>query len=421
MTTETELKPCPIPRCGGKAETPATGDRVWCSEEGCAFARIYLPRTAWQALPRVSGELAEVVVGMRKRAEAMRNPTVRSLASNSIAGLLDQYADSIEAIAAPEAAPLPDVPPADPAAVQAGREQARRNVEQMTRQRGRPAADPPKGGGDACAKCDPTCKSPDGRTCCDSGPCVSTQPPPEPADGEHGPAWGECNSCGSRPFAWGLIRPDHKPGDQCPCCYLDDYDCDGTLVSLPRRSDAVGEVVDWMRREAAKQGRPMIHIPSQFFLAVADKLAGSAMGDSTPEECPPDCDAADCHTCGDWHQLRATSATTEPHPLFTRLAALGPVERQLMERLLGRLELGRKRYGAMDLADGRDWRAEAQEELLDGCVYMAAALEQQQAEQPATIERLCTVPRLLRCEHIRVDSMCALPLGAPCPKPEGDA
>jgi hypothetical protein len=45
--------------------------------------------------------------------------------------------------------------------------------------------------------------------------------------------WGECNNCGPRPFQWGLIRPDHKPGDQCPCCYLDDYDCDGVLVSLP--------------------------------------------------------------------------------------------------------------------------------------------------------------------------------------------
>jgi len=53
--------------------------------------------------------------------------------------------------------------------------------------------------------------------------------------------WGECNSCGSRPFQWGLVRPDHKAGDQCPCCYLDDYDCDGTLVLLESERKERGE------------------------------------------------------------------------------------------------------------------------------------------------------------------------------------
>lgn len=38
-----------------------------------------------------------------------------------------------------------------------------------------------------------------------------------------------CNSCGNRPLIWKLIRRNHKIGDQCPCCYLDDYDCDGIL------------------------------------------------------------------------------------------------------------------------------------------------------------------------------------------------
>lgn len=306
MTTETELKPCPIQGCGAAGEyLDRTKGLVSCSSELCAMHDGPVSEEAWQALPRVSGELAEVVVGMRKRAEAMRNPTVRSLASNSIAGLLDQYADSIEAIAAPEAAPLPDVPPADPASVQAGRDQGRRNVEQMTRQRGKPAATPPVG------------------------------IPSEIA-------------AAIRAEADSLLSKTAEPWSAA--------ERDANAVAMARR---------------------LHHI--------------------------------------------AVRADAIPAYLSARLAALGPVERQLMERLLGRLELGRKRYGAMDLADGRDWRAEAQEELLDGCVYMAAALEQQQAEQPATIERLCTVPRLLRCEHIRVDSMCALPLGAPCPKPEGDA
>jgi hypothetical protein len=43
----------------------------------------------------------------------------------------------------------------------------------------------------------------------------------------------ECSSCGSRPYRFELITDKHKAGDQCPCCYLDDYDCDGTLVEIP--------------------------------------------------------------------------------------------------------------------------------------------------------------------------------------------
>jgi len=52
----------------------------------------------------------------------------------------------------------------------------------------------------------------------------------------------ECNVCGKRPVQWGLLRPDAAPGDQCPCCYLDDYDCDGTLVlSEPSKENEYGQ------------------------------------------------------------------------------------------------------------------------------------------------------------------------------------
>ncbi len=61
--------------------------------------------------------------------------------------------------------------------------------------------------------------------------------------------WGfECDSCGSRPRQWELLSPDAKVGDQCPCCYLDDYDCDGRLVAVelermkPLPSDIVAAV-----------------------------------------------------------------------------------------------------------------------------------------------------------------------------------
>jgi len=50
----------------------------------------------------------------------------------------------------------------------------------------------------------------------------------------------ECNSCGSRPEQWGLLKGDEKPGDQCPCCYLDDYDCDGTLAFVKIDDDDKG-------------------------------------------------------------------------------------------------------------------------------------------------------------------------------------
>lgn len=50
--------------------------------------------------------------------------------------------------------------------------------------------------------------------------------------GRDNAVWGlECDSCGARPRLWGLIK-DHTAGDQCPCCFLDDYDCDGMLVAV---------------------------------------------------------------------------------------------------------------------------------------------------------------------------------------------
>lgn len=38
-----------------------------------------------------------------------------------------------------------------------------------------------------------------------------------------------------------------------------------------------------------------------------------------------------------------------------------------------RLGMGARQYGALDIAgDSRNWRREAAEELLDGCIYLAA-------------------------------------------------
>jgi hypothetical protein len=51
----------------------------------------------------------------------------------------------------------------------------------------------------------------------------------------------ECNNCGTRPADWGLLKPTDRAGDQCPCCFLDDYDCDGTLVEVVVRSTLEGD------------------------------------------------------------------------------------------------------------------------------------------------------------------------------------
>ncbi len=48
---------------------------------------------------------------------------------------------------------------------------------------------------------------------------------------------------------------------------------------------------------------------------------------------------------------------------------LGDDEVRVLVLIGRRLLMGRRSYGPLD---ARDWRAEAAEELLDGCVYLAA-------------------------------------------------
>jgi|HubBroStandDraft_2_1064218.scaffolds.fasta_scaffold47142_4 hypothetical protein len=54
-------------------------------------------------------------------------------------------------------------------------------------------------------------------------------------------------------------------------------------------------------------------------------------------------------------------------------AELGDDEVRVVVLVAKRLAVGRKCYGPLDIkGDPRDWRHEASEELLDGCVYLAA-------------------------------------------------
>lgn len=57
--------------------------------------------------------------------------------------------------------------------------------------------------------------------------------------------------------------------------------------------------------------------------------------------------------------------------LRARLLSCNHDELRVLDSLLERLELGRDRYGHLDLAKARDWDRELAEELLDVAVYRA--------------------------------------------------
>jgi hypothetical protein len=58
--------------------------------------------------------------------------------------------------------------------------------------------------------------------------------------------------------------------------------------------------------------------------------------------------------------------------LMRRLALIGYDELRVIERVAERLDLGRHRYGELDLSRPRAWRRELREELLDALVYDVA-------------------------------------------------
>lgn len=72
--------------------------------------------------------------------------------------------------------------------------------------------------------------------------------------------------------------------------------------------------------------------------------------------------------------MSAPVLATASRELVVRIEALTGDERQILDALLGRLEVGRDLYGPWDIRDGRDYPAEAFEELIDGLHYCAAEL-----------------------------------------------
>jgi len=75
--------------------------------------------------------------------------------------------------------------------------------------------------------------------------------------------------------------------------------------------------------------------------------------------------------------------------MVLRLGRASHDELRVLERVLRRLELGRERYGALNLSKPRDWRIELADELLDAVVYdtmdTIRAEDQKHAEEQAAI------------------------------------
>jgi len=60
--------------------------------------------------------------------------------------------------------------------------------------------------------------------------------------------------------------------------------------------------------------------------------------------------------------------------IVARIEALQADERTIIETLLDRMERGRETYGPWNVNDGRDYRAEVFEEIIDALHYCAAGL-----------------------------------------------
>jgi hypothetical protein len=68
------------------------------------------------------------------------------------------------------------------------------------------------------------------------------------------------------------------------------------------------------------------------------------------------------------------SVSADVPTLAARIEGLGGDERLILDMLLARLEFGRHQYGPWIVDDGRDYPAEAYEEVLDGMHYCAAEI-----------------------------------------------
>ncbi len=67
--------------------------------------------------------------------------------------------------------------------------------------------------------------------------------------------------------------------------------------------------------------------------------------------------------------------------LIGKCRDLGEGELLVLEAIAARLRMGRQQYGPLrPVPDSRDWKREATEELLDGCVYLACETLRQRSK-----------------------------------------
>lgn len=73
--------------------------------------------------------------------------------------------------------------------------------------------------------------------------------------------------------------------------------------------------------------------------------------------------------------------------LAGRLLLCNVDELRVIDALLSRVELGRERYGYLDISAARDWEREEHEEHLDSAIYRTIGKLKHTDEQIAIIER----------------------------------
>jgi len=80
--------------------------------------------------------------------------------------------------------------------------------------------------------------------------------------------------------------------------------------------------------------------------------------------------------------------------LARRLQLAAHDELRVIDRILTRLEIGRERYGELDLSRPRDWRREHREELLDALVYDVAEELAREDQERAELREAARVEML---------------------------
>ena len=72
--------------------------------------------------------------------------------------------------------------------------------------------------------------------------------------------------------------------------------------------------------------------------------------------------------------------------IASRLHLCNEDELDVLDVLLARVELGRDRYGSLDLTKARDWERDEAEELLDMRVYQSIQVVLERRQRVAAIE-----------------------------------